>query len=241
MQILTKYKSAGNHMPIADALISPKDAVMFFDDYEQTIPSLTRNTLTTGTGGTATVGTTDTGIASIVHGGTASQTVAVAHGSATVKADASRVITFEALVSANAVALTNSGSSFIGFTQVAANTAPITTAGAADGTNTSIGFAFREDGALATVVSNGATIATAAVLIASPVVTSTAGKTYRLGMVIKGSTAVDFYVDGVYANTVTAALDTTNLMRLHMCTRGSTSTTALRGLYVDYVQYAYTR
>lgn len=241
MQILTKYKSAGNHAPIADAMISPKDAVMFFDDFEQTIPTATRNTLTAATGGTATVGTTDTGIASIVHGTTASQTVAVAHASACVRAGVDRTIYFEALCSANAVALTNSGSSFIGFSQVAANTAPITTAGAADGTNSSIGFAFREDGALATVVSNGATIATAAVLVPTPVANATAGKTYRLGMVIKGSTSVDFYVDGVYANTVSASLDTTNLMRLHLCTRGSTSTTALRGLYVDYVQYAYTR
>lgn len=240
MQILTKYKSAGNHAPIADALISPKDAVMFFDDYEQTIPTGTRNTLTAGAG-TASVGTTDTGIASIVHGATASQTIAVAHTSATVRAGADRFIYFEALCSANAVALANSGSSFIGFTQTAAATAPIATAGAADGTNSSIGFAFRADGALATVVSNGATIATAQVLVASPVVNSTAGKTYRLGMVIKGSTSVDFYLNGVYSTTVTAALDTTNLMRLHMCTLGGTSTTALRGLYVDYVQYAYTR
>jgi hypothetical protein len=242
MQILTKYKggSLGN-APVVDALLSPKDAVQFFDDFEQTIPSATRNTLTVGTGCTGTVGTLDTGVAIALHGSTASQTVTVAHTSACVKVDAGRVIAFEAYVSASVVSLTNSGSSFIGFSQLAAATASVTTAGAGDGTNSAIGFAFRQDGALATVVANGATVATAQVLVATPVATASTGKTYRLGMVIKNNTSVDFYVNGNLITTVTASLDTTNLMRLHMDTIGGTSTTALRGLYVDYVSYAYGR
>jgi hypothetical protein len=242
MQILTKYKggSLGN-APVVDAILSPKDAIVFFDDFEQTIPTGTRNTITAGTGCTGTVGTLDTGVAIATHGTTASQTVVVAHTSACVKADATRIISFEASVSANVVALANSGSSFIGFSQLAVTTASVTAAGAADGTNSAIGFAFRADGALATVVSNGAVIATAQVLVATPVATATTGKTYRLGMVIKNSASVDFYVNGQFVTTVTAALDTTNLMRLHIDTLGGTSISALRSLIVDYVQYSYSR
>ena len=241
MQILTKYKSGGSHAPIADALISPKEAVMFFDDYDQTMPSATRNTLTNGTGCTTSVGTLDTGVAIALHGSTASQTSSVAHTSATVKVDVNRTIYFEAQVSSNYAVLANSGSSFVGFSQLAVGTASITAAGAADGTNTAIGFAFKQDGTLATVVSNGTTIATSATLVTSPTLLAATGKSYRLGMVIKQSSAVDFYLNGVYSTTVTTALDTTNLLRLKLETLGGTSTTALRGLYVDYVQYAYTR
>lgn len=242
MQILTKYKggSLGN-APVVDAILSPKDAYMFFDDFEQTIPTATRNTLTIGSGGSATVGTLDTGVAVIGCGATASTTSTIAHTSACVKADATRIISFEAQVSANAVSLTNSGSSFVGFSQLAAATASVTAAGAADGTNSAIGFVFRADGALATVVSNGAAIATAQVLVATPVATAVTGKTYRLGMVIKNSSSVDFYVNGQFVTTVTAALDTTSLMRLHLDTIGGTSTSSLRVLYVDYVQYSYAR
>lgn len=244
MQILTKYGSI-NNAAIGDAIFSPKDAVMFFDDYEQTIPTATRNTITAGTGVTTTIGTLDTGVAICLHGGTASQLSIVAHTSATVACTANREIWFEALCSPNYASgqLANSGSSFIGFTSAAANAAAVTAAGQGAASVNAIGFSFAEDGCLKTVVSNLGTAATQVNVFGGSTLHAlgTDGRTFRLAMKIVKNQFVTFYVNGTERTTITAALDTTTLMRLALQTVGGTNTSSLRALRTDYVSYAFNR
>lgn len=242
MQILTKYGSI-NNAAIGDAIFSPKDAVMFFDDYEQTIPSLTRNTISIGTGTTATVGTLDTGVAVVAQGSTASVNAIVGHTSATVGCTANREIWFEALCSCNYAVLANSGSAFIGFTSAAVGSAAVTAAGQGAASVNAIGFSFAEDGCLKTVVSNLGTAATQVNVFGGATLHAqgTDGRTFRLAMKISKNQFVTFYVNGVERATVTAALDTTTLNRLSMQVVGGTGTTTLKTMRVDYVSYAFNR
>jgi hypothetical protein len=246
MQILTKYGTITN-APIADALLNPAGAFSFFDDYDQTIPSATRNTLTAGTGTTATVGTLDTGVAVAAHGSTASVSAIISHTSATTALTATREIWFETMCSCNYVgAFTNSGSSFVGFTTVAANAATIAAAGTPVATTSVIGFVFAEDGCLKAQVSNATAVATQVNVFGGTTAHAlgTTGRTYRLAMRINRNIGVDFYVDGILRTTIaapTGGLDIVNLHRLSMQTVGGTVTTTLKTLRVDYVAYAYNR
>lgn len=242
MQIITKYGSI-NNAAIGDAIFSPKDAHMFFDDYEQTIPTATRNTISAGTGTTATIGTLDTGVALVQQGGTASVNAIVAHTSATVGCTATREIWFETLCSCNYSVLANSGSAFVGFTSAAANAAALTVAGQGAASVNTIGFSFAEDGCLKTVVSNLGTTATQINLFGGNTLHAQGqdGRTFRLAMKIFKNQFVTFYVNGTERATVTAALDTTTLNRLAIQMVGGTGTGTLKALRVDYVSYAFNR
>jgi hypothetical protein len=252
MQIITKYGTITNG-PIGDALLSPKDGYMFFDDFDKTYPSATIYTLTTASAGVATVTTNpssnvgDTGLANVAQGATASGTGFISQTNAALLLTTTREVWFEAMCSCSYTgAVANSGSTFIGFTTVANNAVTIAAAGTSVATTSVIGFVFAEDGCLKAQVSNATAAATQVNVFGGTTAHAlgTTGRTYRLAMRINRNIGVDFYVDGILRTTIAApsgGLDVTNIHRLTMQAVGGTSTTTLKTMRTDYVQYSFPR
>ena len=252
MQIITKYGTI-NNAPIGDALISPKDAYMWFDDFDKTQPSATTYQLTTASAGVATVSVApvanvgDTGLANVAQGATASGTGFISQVNAHMLLTQNREIWFEAMCSCSYTgAVANSGSTFIGFTTSANNAASIAAVGTSVATTSVIGFVFAEDGCLKTQVSNATAAATQLNVFGGTTLHAlgTNGRTYRLGMRINRNIGVDFYVDGTLRQSIAApsgGLDITNLHRFSMQCVGGTSTTTAKTMRTDYVQYGFIR
>lgn len=224
MQILTKYSggSLGN-APTADALFSPKDAVVLTREFFNNITA-------TGVDFTVTAGTAarETGYATGVWGLVTSAADAHAYSIApATQVAAGRKIYFEALVAVSTIAA--SGSSFIGLSNTS-GTVPVTTAGAMNGTQDGIGFTFTTS-AIAAVTGDGATVTSAAVG------TAAADTFVRLGFVVDGTSKVTFYVNGNEVATATTGISTDAMFE----TYATKYATANKKILVDYVHIAYTR
>jgi hypothetical protein len=253
MQIIHKYGTITNG-PIGDALLSPKDGYMFFDDFDKTYPTATIYTLTTAAAGVATIATNpttdvgDTGLANAAQTGTTLGTGYIAQTNPTIALSTTRDVWFEAMCSCSYTGAigTTSGSNFIGFTTVAAAAQTINADGTPLATTSVIGFVFAQDGCLKAQVSNATATATQVNVFGGTTLHAlgTNGRTYRLAMRINRNIGVDFYVDGILRTTIAApsgGLNVANLHRLALHCQGGASTTHQRTMRTDYVQYSFLR
>ena len=224
MQILTKYKggSLGN-APAVDALLSPKDAVEVRREFITEIPVTAHQYVLTGAITVTRSATADTGV------WTTSNSSAAVYGLASAvpvtKAVAGRNIMFETYVAVTDVT-TSSVAMFVGLSS-SGTVAPITSAGVPDASRSCIGFAFVA-GAINGVFG---TAATGTVALATG---NTAAAFRRLGFVVKGTTQIDWYVDGQYVTTSTT-VPTTAMFESY-----STAGTA-NGVAIDWTYLAYSR
>ena len=224
MQILTKYKggSLGN-APAVDALLSPKDAVEVRREFITESPVTSQTYVLTGAITVTRSTTLDTGV------WTTSNSSAAVYGLVSAvpvtKAVAGRNIMFETYVAVTA--LTASQSMFVGLSS-SSTAAPITAAGAANGSLSCVGFAFVE-GEIRGVIGHAAVVVSATLATGN-----TAGAYRRLGFVIKGLSTVDWYVDGQFVTTSTT-VPTTVLFESY-----STAGTA-NGVSIDWTYLAYSR
>lgn len=226
MQILTKYKggSLGN-APTVDALLSPRDAVEVRRDFI-TESAITTHTYTL-TNATVTRSTTlGTGVWTLTQASAA--VYSLTSVGAVTQTLAGRTITYETSASMTDVT-TASIAMFVGLGS-SSTLSPITTAGAADGTRSCIGFAFVQ-GAINGVIGNGATVTSVALATGN-----TAGTLRRLGFVVKGTNVVDWYVDGNYVSTSSVTVPTAVLYEQY-----ATAATTATGVAIDYTYIAYTR
>lgn len=224
MQILTKYKggSLGNS-PTADALLSPKEAVVLSREFWQNITA-------TGLDFTVTAGTAarETSYATGVWGLVTSAADGHAYSIAPVtQVAANRKIYFETSVAVDTIA--SSGASFVGLSNTS-GTVPVTTAGAMNGTQDGIGFVFTTT-AISAVTGDGATVTS------TSVGTAAANTFVRLGFVVDGTSKVTFYVDGVEKATATTGISTDVMYE----TYATKYATANKKILVDWTHLAYTR
>ena len=194
MQLITKYKggSLGN-APAVDALLSPKDAVEVRREFI-TESAITTHTYTLTASVVTRSTTVGTGVWTTTQAGAAAY--ALTSVGAVCQTAASRTITFESSVGLTDVT-TGSAAMFVGLGS-SSTLAPITVAGAADGTRSCIGFALTQ-GLINGVIGNGATVTSVALATGN-----TASTLRRLGFVVKGTGTVDWYVDGNYVSTSSA-------------------------------------
>ena len=226
MQILTKYSggSLGN-APTADALFSPKDAVEVRREFI-TESSVTAHTFViTGAPTITRSSTAATGVWTTTTNATPAA-YALASAVPVCQAAAGRVIAFECSAAMTDVT-TASISMFVGLSS-SGTVAPVTTAGVPDATRSSIGFAFNQGNILACFGS----AATGTLTLATG---NTAGTFRRLGFVVKGTSSIDFYVDGVLVNTATT-VPTTAMFESY-----STAAAAATGVSIDWMHLSYTR
>ena len=227
MQILTKYKggSLGN-APVADALVSPKDAVVVFRDF---ITNTTATALDfTNTNGTlAASGSYDSGVISLT-GATAADYMLNSIAPVT-QFKAGRKVFFETYVATTTIAA--SGSLFVGLSNTAA-TVPVTTAGAMNGTQKGIGFSITTS-VIAAVTGDGATVSSTSISTAA-----TANGFVRLGFVVDGISKVTFFVNGISVGEATTGISDSVLM---FETYAVKYATALKPFLVDWTQISYQR
>jgi hypothetical protein len=227
MQILTKYKggSLGN-APAVDALLSPKDAVEVRREFITESP-VTAHTFTITGGPVITRSSSlETGVWTTTTNASSAAAYALASGVPVTKAAAGRSIMFETYVAMTDVT-TASIAFFVGLSS-SGTVAPITTAGVPDASRSCIGFAFVQ-GAINGVFG---TAATGTVALATG---NTAAAYRRLGFVVKGTTQIDWYVDGQYVTTSTT-VPTTAMFESY-----STAAAAATGIAVDWTYLAYSR
>ena len=224
MQILTKYKGGSlANAPTADALLSPKDAVVLSREFWQNITATGLDfTVTAGTA--AREATYATGVWGLVTSAADAHAYSIAP---VVKFQAGRKVFFEAYVAVSII--TASGSSFIGLSNTS-GTVPVTTGGAMNGTQDGIGFTFTTS-AIAAVTGDGATVTSAAVG------TAAADTFVRLGFVVDGIDKVTFYVDGVEVATATSGISTDVMYE----TYATKYATANKKILVDWMHLAYSR
>lgn len=226
MQILTKYKAGSLfNAPIADALLNPREAVSLFRDFIWENIVTAQQYVLTG----APVITRSTTVCTGVWGIAAASTpVAYCVGStgAVTQAAANRIISCEFLVAVNDV-VTASCAQFVGLSS-SGTLAPITVAGVPNATQSCIGFAFVA-GAINGVFG---TAATGTVALATG---NTAAAYRRLGFVVKGTTQIDWYVDGNFVTTSTT-VPTTAMFESY-----SNASTVQQGCSVDYMALSFTR
>lgn len=224
MQILTKYKggSLANALT-ADAILSPKDAVEVRREFITESPITTHTYVLTNA--TVTRSTTvETGVWTTTQATAAAY--ALTSASVVAKAAAGRNIAFETYAAMTDVT-TASIAMFVGLSS-SATVAPITTAGVPDATRSSIGFAFNQGSILGCFGS----AATGTVTLATG---NTAGTYRRLGFVVKGTTSIDWYVDGTYVTTSTTVPTTA------MYEQYSTAASAATGVAIDWTHIVYGR
>lgn len=226
MQILTKYKGGSlANSPTADALLSPKDAVEVRREFITESPVTAHTYVLTG-GPTITRSTTiETGVWTTTTNGTPAA-YAVTSAAPVCKAASGRLISFETYAAMTDVT-TASIAMFVGLSS-SATLAPVTTAGVPDANRSSIGFAFIQGNILGCFGS----AATGTVTLATG---NTAGLYRRLGFVVKGTTTIDWYVDGAYVTSSTTVPTTV------MYEQYSTAAAAATGISVDWTHIAYSR
>lgn len=226
MQILTKYKggSLGN-APTADALLSPKDAVNLTREFITESP-VTAHTFTLTGSPAVTRSTTIVTGAFVIASNATPAVYAVASSAPVAQASADRVIYAEWRVAVTDVT-TASCAQFVGLSS-SGTVAPITTAGVPDTSRSCIGFAFVQ-GAINGVFG---TAATGTVALATG---NTAGTQRRLGFVVKGTSSIDWYVDGNYVTTSTTVPTTV------MYESYSNASAVQQGCTVDYFHLSYAR
>lgn len=226
MQILTKYSggSLGN-APTADALFSPKDAVVLHREF-MAESAVTAHTYTLTGSPSVTRSTTVPGGAFVIASNATPAAYAVNSTSIVTQAAADRIIMCEMRVAVTDVT-TASCAQFVGLNS-SATLAPITVAGVPDATRSCIGFAFVQ-GAINGVFGSAAT---GTIALATG---NTAGTFRRLGFVVKGTSSIDFYVDGVLAGTATTVPTTV------MYESYSNAAAVQQGCTVDYMHLAYNR
>lgn len=226
MQILTKYKGASlANAPVVDALLNPREAVVLQREFFQTGAAGAFGFSSTGSPAISVSTTIATGAVVVASAGTPAA-YAFASTAPVTQAAAARIISFEVMVSATSVTTANAAQ-FVGLSS--SNTlCPITVAGVPNGTQSCIGFAFVE-GAINGVFGSaaGGTIALAT--------GNTAGTMRRLGFVVKGLSAIDFYVDGAMVATATTVPSTV------MYESYSNASALQQGCTVDYMHLAYNR
>lgn len=226
MQILTKYNGGSlGHAPSADALISPKDAVVLHREF-MAESAVTGHTYTLTGSPSVTRSTTVASGAFVIASNATAAAYAVNSTSVVAQAAADRVIMFEARVAVTSVSAANAAQ-FVGLNS-SATLAPITVAGVPDGTRSCIGFSFVEGeikGVFGSAAGGVITLATG----------NTAGTFRRLGFVVKGTSSIEFYVDGVLSGTATTVPTTV------MYESYSNASGVQQGCTVDYMHLAYTR
>ena len=226
MQILTKYKAGSLfNAPIADALLNPREAVSLFRDFIwENIVTAQQYVLTGGPAITRST-TVCTGVWGIASNSTPA-VYCVASTGAVTQAAAGRIISCEFLVAVTDVT-TASCAQFVGLSS-SGTVAPITVAGVPDATRSCIGFAFVQ-GAINGVFGSAAT---GTVALATG---NTAGAYRRLGFVVKGTTSIDWYVDGNFVTTSTT-VPTTAMFESY-----SNASAVQQGCSVDYMALSFTR
>lgn len=226
MQILTKYKggSLGNAQT-ADALLSPKDAVNITREFITESPVTAHTFVLTG-GPVITRSTTIvTGAFGIASAGTPAA-YAVASAAPVVQPATDRNICAEWRVAVTDVA-TASCAQFVGLSS-SGTVAPITTAGVPDATRSCIGFAFVQgsiNGVFGTAATGTVTLATG----------NTAGTMRRVGFIVRGTSSIDWFVDGTYVTTSTTVPTTV------MYESYSNASAVQQGCTVDYFHMSYAR
>lgn len=224
MQILTKYKggSLGN-APAVDALLSPKDAVEVRREFITESPVTAHTYVLTGAITLTRSATADTGVWTTSN--TSAAVYALASAVPVTKAAAGRNIMFETYVAVTDV-VAASQSMFVGLSS-SGTVSPITAAGVPNASQSCIGFAFVA-GAINGVFG---TAATGTVALATG---NTAAAFRRLGFVVKGTTQIDWYVDGQYVTTSTTVPTTAMFESYSMA--GSAN-----GVAIDWTYLAYSR
>ena len=223
MQILTKYKSGSlGNAPAADALLSPKDAVEVRRDFITESP-VTAHTYVLTNATVTRSATLESGVWTTTNATAAA--CGVCSAVPVTKAVGGRNIMYETYVAVTDVT-TASQAFFVGLSS-SGTVAPITSAGVPDATRSCIGFAFVA-GAINGVFG---TAATGTVALATG---NTAAAYRRLGFVVKGTTQIDWYVDGQFI-TSSVTVPTTAMFESY-----STAGTA-NGVAIDWTYLAYSR
>ena len=226
MQILTKYKGGSlANSPTADALLSPKDAVEVRREFITESPVTAHTFVLTGAPTITRSTTSETGVWTTTTNATPAA-YAVASAAPVCKAQSGRLISFETYAAMTDVS-TASIAMFVGLSS-SGTVAPVTTAGVPNATQSSIGFAFNQGNILGCF----GLAATGTVTLATG---NTAGTYRRLGFVVKGTTTIDWYVDGAYVTSSTT-IPTTVMYESY-----STAAAAATGIAVDWTHLAYSR
>jgi len=226
MQILTKYKGGSlANSPTADALLSPKDAVEVRREFITESSTTAHTFVITGAPTITRSSTADSGVWTTTTNATPA---AYAFGSAVpvTKAVSGRLISYECYAAMTDVT-TASIAMFVGLSS-SGTLSPVTTAGVPDATRSSIGFAFNQGNILGCFGS----AATGTVTLATG---NTAGTFRRLGFVVRGTTTIDWYIDGAYVTSSTT-VPTTVMFELY-----GTAAAVATGISVDWTHIAYSR
>ena len=226
MQILTKYKAGSLfNAPIADALLNPREAVSLFRDFIWENIVTAQQYVLTGAPVITRSATVCTGVWGIASNGTPAAYCVGSTGAVT-QAAANRIISCEFSVAVTDVTTANCAQ-FVGLSS-SGTVAPITVAGVPDASRSCIGFAFVA-GAINGVFG---TAATGTVALATG---NTAAAYRRLGFVVKGTTQIDWYVDGNFVTTSTT-VPTTAMFESY-----SNASAVQQGCSVDYMALSFTR
>ena len=228
-QVITKYKGGSlNNAPIADALFSPKDAVQLYREFFA-IPTASGETYTLTAAPVLAADTTaSTGVLSIASPGTP-----VAFGVCTpvpVVIPAQNKSVYAEWYVAQAVT-TASAAQFVGLSS-SGTASPVTAAGAMNGSISGAGFVFIGTEVRA-VNAAGATVASSTLPI-----TSSVKLFHRLGLVINGTSSIDYYLNG---QLITTARATTGIPIVALYESYSSAATVATGCFVDWFQLAYQR
>jgi len=224
MQILTKYKGGSlANSPTADALLSPKDAVEVRREFITESSTTAHTFVITGAPTVTRSSTAESGVWTTTTNATPAA-YALASAVPVTKAASGRLISYECYAAMTDVT-TASIAMFVGLSS-SGTLCPVTTAGVPDATRSSIGFAFIQGNILGCFGSAGTvTLATG----------NTAGTFRRLGFVVKGTTTIDWYIDGAYVTSSTT-VPTTAMFESY-----STAAAAATGVSIDWTHIAYSR
>jgi hypothetical protein len=226
MQILTKYKGASlGNATTGDALLSPNNAFVVHQEFVNESP-VTAHTFTLTGSPAVSKSATVVGGALVIASNATPAAFGVVTTAPVAQAAAGRNIYCEMSIAVTDVT-TASCAQFAGLSS-SATVAPITVAGVPDATRSCIGFAFVA-GAINGVFGSAAT---GTVALATG---NTAGTLRRLGFVVKGTTSIDWYVDGAYVTTSTTVPTTV------MFESFSNASAVQQGCTVDYFHLTWNR